>query len=107
MRILKTALVAALAAAATAVVVAQASTSPAARSSLTTHVVTHHVSSPGTVGTRSGSVSCPSGSRVTGGGYIASYGGSQTVVDDKPSGNGWHVKILQTGAITVYAVCAS
>jgi hypothetical protein len=79
---------------------------PPGTSGLTTQVVTQSVSSPGTVGTRSGSVSCPSGSKVTGGGYTASYGGTQQVVENRPSGNGWYVQVLATGSITVYAVCA-
>lgn len=98
-------LVAALAAGGIVVAVAEASTSHI--TGLTTQVVTHSVSGSGTVGTRSGSVSCPSGFKVTGGGYDAPYGGNQQVVENRPSGNGWHAKVLSTGSITVYAVCAS
>jgi hypothetical protein len=106
MLIKKTALlVAALAAGGIAVAVAEAGTSHTA-SGLTTQVVTHSVASSGPVATRSGSVSCPSGSKVTGGGYDATYGGTQQVVENRPSGNGWHVKVLSTGSITIYAVCA-
>jgi hypothetical protein len=79
---------------------------PAGTSGLTTQVVTQSVSGGQYAGTRSGSVSCPSGSRVTGGGYSAPYGGSQQVVENRPSGNGWYVQVLSTGSITVYAVCA-
>ena len=106
MRIKKMApLVAALAAGGIVVAVAEAGTSHVT-SGFTTQVVTHTVSGTGTVGTRSGSVSCPSGFRVTGGGYDATYGGTQQVVENRPSGNGWHMRVISTGAITVYAVCA-
>jgi hypothetical protein len=101
-------LVAALAAGGIGVAVAQASTSHTTTSGLTTQVVTHHYSPPGgAVATVSGTVSCPSGSKATGGGYDAPYGGSQKEVTSRPQGNGWHVKVLSTGSITVYAVCAS
>jgi hypothetical protein len=100
-------LIAVLAAGGVAVAIAHAGTSHSAASGLTTQEVTHHVASPGTVGTRSGSVSCPSGTRVTGGGFTASYGGTQQVVDNRPSGNGWYVRVLATGSITIYAICAS
>ena len=99
-------LVAVLAAGGIAVAVAEAGTSHIT-SGLTTQVVTHSVSGSGTVGTRSGSASCPSGSKVTGGGYDAPYGGNQVVVENRPSGNGWHVRVLSTGSITIYAVCAT
>ena len=79
---------------------------PPGTSGLTTQEVSQTVNGTGTVGTRSGSVSCPSGSKVTGGGYTASYGGTQQVVENRPSGNGWYVRVLATGSITVYAVCA-
>ena len=98
-------LVAALAAGGIVVAVAAAGTSHT--SALTTQVVSHTVSGTGTVGTRSGTASCPSGFKVTGGGFDAPYGGTQQVVENRPSGNGWHVRVLSTGSITVYAVCAS
>jgi hypothetical protein len=101
-------LVAALAVGGIAVVVAQAGTSHTTTLGLTTHVVTHHYSPPGgAVATVSGSVSCPSGSKVTGGGYDAPYGGNQKEVASRPHGNGWYAKVLSTGSITVYAVCAN
>lgn len=100
-------LLAAVAAGGIAVAIAQAGTSHTTTSGVTTQEVSQNVASPGTVGTRSGTVSCPSGSRVTGGGYTASYGGTQQVVENRPSGNGWHVRILATGSITVYALCVS
>jgi hypothetical protein len=101
-------LIAVLVAGSIAVAVAQAAgTSRTSLAAVTTQEVSHHVASPGTVGTRSGTVHCPSGTRVTGGGYTASYGGTQTVTDNRPSGNGWHVRLLSTGSITVYAICAS
>lgn len=100
-------LVAAIAAGGIAVALANASTTHTTTSGLTTREVSQHISSPGTVGTRSGSVSCPSGSKVTGGGFSATYGGTQQVVDNRPSGNGWHVRVLATGSITVYAICVS
>jgi hypothetical protein len=100
-------LIAVIAAGVIAVAVAQASTSPSTKAGVTTQVVTHQVASPGTVGTRSGTASCPSGSHVTGGGYDAPYGGTQTEVANRPQGNGWHVRILSTGSITVYADCVS
>lgn len=78
---------------------------PAGTSSLTTQVVTQSVSGS-TVANRSASVTCPTGYQVTGGGFTASYGGTQEVVDNRPSGNGWYVSVLQTGNITVYADCA-
>jgi len=98
-------LLAVLAAGGVAVAVAEAGTSHS--SGLITQVVSHSVSRTGTVGTRSSSVSCPSGFRVTGGGYDAPYGGTQQVVENRPSGNGWQVRVLSTGSITIYAVCAS
>jgi hypothetical protein len=100
-------LVAAIAAGGIAVAIAQGSTSHATASALTTQEVSHHVASSGPVATRSGSVQCPSGSRVTGGGFSATYGGTQQVVENRPSGNGWTVRVLATGSITVYAICAS
>lgn len=78
---------------------------PAGTSSLSTQVVTQSVSGS-TVANRSASVTCPTGYQVTGGGFTASYGGTQVVVDNRPSGNGWYVSVLQTGNITVYADCA-
>ena len=108
MLIKKTApLLAALAAGGIAVAMAQASTSHTTASGSTTHVVTHTVSSDGYVRTREGRVYCPTGSVVTGGGYDAAYGGTQVTVHDRPSGNGWYVKVLSTGSITIYAVCLS
>ena len=98
-------LVAVLAAGCIAVAVAEAGTSHSS-SGLTTQVVSHSVSGTGTVGTRTGSASCPSDTRVTGGGYDAPYGGNQVTVENRPSGNGWHVRVLSTGSITIYAVCA-
>jgi hypothetical protein len=108
MLIKKTApLLAALAAGGIAVAMAQASTPHTTASGLTRHVVTHTVKSDGRVGTREGTAHCPTGSSVTGGGYDAQYGGTQVTVNDRPSSNGWYVKVLGTGSITIYAVCMS
>src|SRR6478735_3491985 len=96
-------LLAALTAGVIVVAMAQASTSHPTASASKTHVVRHTVASTGRVGTRSGTVHCPTGSVVTGGGYDAQYGGTQVTVNDRPSGNGWYVKVLSTGSITIYA----
>jgi hypothetical protein len=69
-------------------------------------VVSQTVNGGQFVGDRSGSVFCPSGTQVTGGGFSAPYGGTQVVTDSRPFGNGWYVQFLSTGSITIYAICA-
>jgi hypothetical protein len=90
-----------------AVALAQGSTARAAAPGLGTQVISNTFSGSGRVETRSGTVSCPAGTKVTGGGFSATYGGTQQVVENRPNGNGWHVRVLATGSITVYAICAS
>lgn len=55
------------------------------------------------------SVTCPSGSVVTGGGFSVPPSG-YVVYADQPFGNGWFVAVQTRGVqdtLTVYAVCAS
>jgi hypothetical protein len=100
-------LVAALAAGGIAVAAAQASTSQTT-SGFTTQVVSHTVSGGQYVGNREGSVSCPTGTRVTGGGFHLTYSDDKTrTTESRPHGNGWFARVVAGGGITIYAVCGS
>lgn len=78
---------------------------PASHAGMTTTQVSLDVDIP-TLSSRSGTATCPTGSKVTGGGFWA---GSLDIIQSRQSGNGWEARVdrglFGNTFFTVYATC--